>query len=664
MRNIIKFLLCISIFFIAKSNVIAEQNYIYLGDVIPDIKLYLKTDKVEKYKNMYEIINRDTNELVYCIEPGVSLKDGYFKAYQGVELIDYDLGITNDDWNYLRTIAYFGYGYQERNDIKWYAATQFIIWEYLLEGKGEIYFVDEFNNKTNSLNMEIETIKDDVNRYFLLPSFLDGTVKNVKYNESITLIDEYNVLKDCNIYNNNLDYKIDGNKITINFNLAGNNEINFVKSINESSIPKIFYSPTNQTVINKAIIKTPSKQLKFYIANPSFTLIKTTDGDYNLPLEGAKYGIYYEDGTLYQEITTDNTGKAILEQIALGKYYVKEIIPPYGYELNNEKIYFEVKDDVILKTVDKPITKDITIEKYLENKDGSISLESNATFMLYDEHNNLKETFTTDIYGKYTLSLTYGLYTLKQITTHPNYTLTNDITLDINKNTENRIIIKNKQKTGSLNVLKKDKITNELIKDEMSFKIFDITNNKYYNNGEIFKTLDGSIIINDIPYGNYYIEEIKAPSGYYLTDEQLKFKINNEEIIELNLYNDPIKGSIKIEKLAEDNLKPIENVIFGLYDSNKKLINEYKTNSNGEVLIENLLEGIYYLKELSTPKEYHILEGYTKIEVKNNVLNELKITNRLKIEIPKTGTNELLLSLIFSSFCLIIGLIICNYDKN
>ena len=228
MKKILKLLFCFLTFFLVNHNVLAEESYIYLGDVIPDIRLYLKTPMVEKYKNMYEIINQTTGEHVYCIEPGVVLKDGIFGAYQYLDMIPEDLGITEDEWNYLRTIAYYGYGYQDRTDIKWYAATQFIIWDYLLKDTGEIYFVDSNNQKIDLLQEEIDTIQFDVDHHNLMPSFLEqDEIIYVELGDTLTFIDEYGILDDFEMDYTNVEVKREGNEVTLTFLDPGYQTVGF-----------------------------------------------------------------------------------------------------------------------------------------------------------------------------------------------------------------------------------------------------------------------------------------------------------------------------------------------------------------------------------------------------------------------------------------------------
>lgn len=755
---------CLLAFITMQNTVVAEQAYIYLGDVIPDLRLYLKTPTVEKYKNMYEIINRNTGEYVYCIEPGVVLKNGYFTSYEFLSQVDLAYEITDEDWDYLRMIANYGYGYKDRWDIKWYAATQFMIWEYILEGRGEVYFVDGNNRKIDPLAEEIAMIENDLKHHGDVPSFLENdTVMKVHLGDTLTFVDQNQVLDEFQITKSNVDYQVTGNQIQITFDTVGYQTVRFKKKLTSGSIPKIYYSPANQTVINRGVIDTPYEVLEFEVL-PSFSLIKTSDEASPLSLAGAKYGIYDEQDQLYAEVVTNEDGYAFLEFIDIGRYYLKEIEAPYGYQLNPDKIYFEVVDqDVIINTMDDLIKKEVKIEKYLENIDGTLQLESNAVFEVYDAQNKLVCTFETNEYGKYFLTLPLGQYTLKQIAATEGYELAPDIILTVSEDmTLEELIIKNPQITGSLLIEKKDRDTQELILKEATFKIRNTDTNQFwevdgqdtfktvdgkivienipYGNyelieveapqgyqlleeaylfsitgkkiitieafndmikgsllvekkdldsgkliyeeaafkirnrdtneyltregEEIFKTQDGKLFIDDIPYGNYELIEVMAPVGYKMAEEKYLFTIDGEEEISLVVYNEVIRGSLLIEKLDYETLQPLSGVLFGLYDQDYQLIKEYYTDLKGQILIEDLSRGLYFIKELGTLDDYELLDGFMDVDVKNNTLSTVKVTNRLKIEVPKTGTNEFFLTIVFSALCLLVGALLCNYDKN
>ncbi len=76
----------------------------------------------------------------------------------------------------------------------------------------------------------------------------------------------------------------------------------------------------------------------------TFNFIKT-DYDTNKPLPDTVIEIYNElDELMYHEITNQD-GEIIIENIPYGKYYFKEIKAPDGYTIDNDKYYFEIKED-------------------------------------------------------------------------------------------------------------------------------------------------------------------------------------------------------------------------------------------------------------------------------------------------------------------------------
>ena len=670
MKKILKLLLFILPFVAMMNTALAkEQAYIYLGDEIPNVRLHLKTPYVEKNKKMYQIFNRNTGGFVYCIEPGAVLKDGYATAYQDVNDVELLYDLTSEDWNYLRLIAYLGYGYQNRTDIKWYAVTQFMIWDYILEGIGEIYFIDEDNQPIDLYSKEIAELQYDVDRFYQLPSFFQGgnTLEiKAEIGEEIVLKDTYGMLDEMTITLDNGEFEVIGDELHITLNRPGNQVLRMFKYTHLEEIAKIFYSPSSQAVMNRGIINLPYGGIHFDVLYPKFNLVKKSSEDYGLSLAGAVYGVYFENGSLWEKIVTDENGYATVNRMPLGKYYIQELEAPYGHYLNEEKIYFEIIDqDVTLEVSDVLIKKKIIIEKYLKNIDGELELEKNARFQVVNANTNeLVTTFETNQYGKYQLELPYGEYILKQVSSTLGYSFCEDIYLTIDEDTEEdtTIVLEDEQIRGSLLVLKKDMDTQELILDEALFKIFNVDTNEYLtiDGKDTFATSQGKLYLENIPYGSYQLVEVKAPDGYVTSSQKYSFVIKDEEQINIEVFNQLQNGSLIIEKVDDESLQPIEGVLFGLYDEFYKLIDQYYTDQDGKISIDHLLEGLYYIKELEAPDGYQVLDGFMDVEIKNNVLSTIKVTNRLKINVPKTGTNEFILTILFSAACLLVGAFICN----
>ena len=99
------------------------------------------------------------------------------------------------------------------------------------------------------------------------------------------------------------------------------------------------------------------------------------------PLPNTLIEIYTENDELVFSGRTDENGIITIEKLKYGKYYILEKEAPEGYELNPEKMYFEIKED---GEVVKSIMKDKQIVKVpnTEANDTKELLISGITLML------------------------------------------------------------------------------------------------------------------------------------------------------------------------------------------------------------------------------------------------------------------------------------------
>ena len=103
---------------------------------------------------------------------------------------------------------------------------------------------------------------------------------------------------------------------------------------------------------------------------------------------------------------------------------------------------------------------------------------------------------------------------------------------------------------------------------------------------------------------------------------------------------------IIIIKKDENNDKPLEGVKFELLDEDKKSIyTELTTNESGQIEINNLLPGIYYIKETKTLEGYNLYDKLIKVEIDLNEESKVNIINSKKepdIEVNKNKTESTL----------------------
>lgn len=126
-------------------------------------------------------------------------------------------------------------------------------------------------------------------------------------------------------------------------------------------------------------------------------------------------------------------------------------------------------------------------------------------------------------------------------------------------------------------------------------------------------------------------------------------RLKNDKII--NLSFEFVSGNLKITKVGEKLQKGyryemvfLKGVIFGLYDLNNNKINEFSTDEEGIINIENLPFGKYYVKEISNKHGHVIDQNKYYFEINKDNLNEdISLKNYLpkgNVQIIKTGENS------------------------
>lgn len=104
---------------------------------------------------------------------------------------------------------------------------------------------------------------------------------------------------------------------------------------------------------------------------------------------------------------------------------------------------------------------------------------------------------------------------------------------------------------------------------------------------------------------------------------------------------DKNETKIIIVKKDQENGRVLEGVEFELLDEKENVIyTGLKTDENGKIRVENILPGIYYLKEINAIDGYTKYEQLIKIEVELN--QEVTVTvNNKKEEMPKVKTKNI-----------------------
>lgn len=641
-------------------------------------------------------------KVVYCIEAGVAITTENYVGKEGWVNSPFSDEINKQ----MQLIGYYGYDYPGHQTQRFRLATQSLIWEVSSGQKIELW--TEIGGYGDYINVDYERneIMKLVNAHYNKPSFKDET-KDAVIGQEVRFEDKNNVLSEYEIYSsNNATTTIDGNVLKVIPNSVGNITVDLVKKSYTTEPTVIFmgadgksqkmgYFGLNDPMLVRVSIKTIGGDVT--INKLDSETLKSEPQGVESSLENAVYGIYNYNDTLITTIKTNSSGYAKSETLPdVGKYYIKEITPSKGYELDDTKYYFSITADnlyPVIEVYENIIKRDIEINKFFAKYEtGVLVPESNIEFEIYDSKENFVKSIKTNEQGFTSTNLVYGNYTVKQKNTTFGYEKVKDFKIVINSESEEiiRYSLTDAPITAKLKLVKVDADSkNTILFKGATFKIKNVDTGEYvcqkvsypkveeickFSTNELGEFVTPKALMS----GTYQIEEIISPSGYLLSNDHFTFRIDEKStFIEDDEYgkyvlvqfsNKKIKGNISIEKTGEV-FNIIENsfnygsiklpgVEFSLYaDEDIKtldgvihykkgdLIKTIKTDQNGKLTFNDLYLGKYVLKETKTltnyildSKEYFI--ELTEIDNKTAVVSKsLKLSNQLMkgtLEFTKT----------------------------
>ena len=383
-------------------------------------------------------------------------------------------------------------------------------------------------------------------------------------------------------------------------------------------------------------------------------------------LEGAVYeitaaeDIYTLDGTLraskgevVDTITTGADGTAKSKELYLGRYEVRETQAPYGMVLNGEthtvELVYAGQEVAVTETstsfynerqkVEIDLIKSLEVdEAYGVGNNGEIF---DVSFGLYAAEeltaadgttipaDGLIEVITLDEngHGKAISDLPMGSYYVQEISTNSAY---------LKDDTKYPVVFEYAgQETAlvSITANEGEAIENDLIYGSVSGKKYDEDGNAL--GGAligIFKTGteeftaetaiqtttsadDGSFSFEKVPYGTWIIREIESPTGFVLSDEEIPVTIGSvDEIVEVELVNEFITGSIELTKVDEDYPdNKLTGAVFEVYadkngdgklDDGDELLGEMAELGDGVYQMSDLRYGKYLVRETKAPEGF------------------------------------------------------------
>lgn len=340
-------------------------------------------------------------------------------------------------------------------------------------------------------------------------------------------------------------------------------------------------------------------------------------------LEGAVYGLYarenivHPDGTtgivhkagdLVSTLKVDQKGDAVVKDLYLGKYFVKEIQAPEGYLLDETEHDVECSYEGgtvpmierTVKSTELVMKQPFQIIKAANNGQTDADLLKGAGFSAYlksslekkeDGSNDFShaepviltadgktEMFTDEKGYACSIPLPYGTYIVRETTTPHNYKPVEDFEITIRENNPNKPqvwkVLLDKEFSAKLKIIKKDDETKKpVLVAGTEFKIYDLDHKKYVEQVTTYPTVtvhksfftdsQGYLILpKNLEIGHYRIEEVTAPDGYVVNKNYVEITVDSDTayevdgvsgdvIIEVSYEDQPVKGNLIVYKKGE-----------------------------------------------------------------------------------------------------------------
>lgn len=390
--------------------------------------------------------------------------------------------------------------------------------------------------------------------------------------------------------------------------------------------------------------------------------------------------------------------------LPLGTITIQETKAPEGYLMNEEvfvrKIDTEGSAEIVetynMPTVEEDIIRgDIQIAKYGESNDetGDSGADikhplEGINFLLTSKTTGDVYTITTDEQGIASTTqlgisdrgnLPFDTYIVSEDSPYPEYDpiAPFEVTIDTEGKTY-YYIVRNDTVDAPISVQKVDAETGKIIPIAgAKFQVLDEDKNVITMTVSHYPTLieqdtwetdanGGFILPETLEYGVYYLREIKAPEGYLLNGEDIRFVVDKEhqwdEPLTVVCKDHPAKGKIRILKTDEETGKSLKGAEFKIKAAENimtpdgtvraaagTIIDTITSNQNGIAETKELYLGKYEVIETRQPDGYIMPENTWTVELTYKdqnteiVIKELEAVNKpthIIIDKKVTGTEE------------------------
>ena len=394
-------------------------------------------------------------------------------------------------------------------------------------------------------------------------------------------------------------------------------------------------------------------------------------------------------------VTAGDEAAVMTEELWPGVYVIEEVTPPEGYLPSAKNINIDARDaakqsDEAVVTYEGWVLDTIkygaqailkTLGSGSTNPDPSYveQPEPGAEFDVYllaaGSYESARECERDHLktnkrgYAK-TKALPYGIYVLQQTKGQPGYELKGPITFEINGEEDlmnpPQLVLSDQPIRYRLRLIKVDSETGKVITlAGTSFKLKNaqgayVTQKVYYPTAQEIDTFttddSGTMLLPEtVTWGAYFIEEIQAPEGYLIREDDFAVFIGqdgdepgNTYMVDIEIPDQPVKGRILLDKkglqfvgveaetdawenevqrsIFEERylagtvfeVRAAEEIVGAdgtIWYQQDELVDTITTTANGSDASVELPLGKYYLQEVAVPTGYVLDNQHYEVEL-------------------------------------------------
>ena len=349
---------------------------------------------------------------------------------------------------------------------------------------------------------------------------------------------------------------------------------------------------------------------------PDMKIIKR-DAMSGKPIAGTVFSIKSVTGSYSTSVTTGTDGSATLSAIPAGVYVVREESVPEPYIVTNTEQTVALRpgktSEVTFVDYEKPGLE--IVKKNIANGEPI----DGVTYRIEQIDGSFSTSATTDNHGRIFLdSVPVGTFKVTEINV-PNHVILCPIPQEVAlKPGETSTVTFFNALKPTLEIRKVDSVTGDPIKGA-KFQIWYGSNHtdtgELNDLGTYFSDASGKIILPEIKDGWYKVTELEPASGYAIKEPATQeCFISGGESKVLTFENTPLSAII-IRKVDSESGQPLEGAWFrirylgGTSGTGGTVIGEYRTSSNGTIVVTGLKAGTYVCEEISAPDGYVITDA-------------------------------------------------------